>query len=412
MTGFEFNDAHGMTVQSAAVSRKEVRALVHPVYADLPTTIFEVMSGLARETGAINLGQGFPEEPGPEALRRRAAAESVDGYNQYPPMRGLPELRQAVAEHYAAWQGLDLTAEEITVTSGATEALAAAFLSLISPGDEVVLFQPLYDSYLPMVRRAGGAPRLARLDPPHFRITREMLDGVFSPKTRMVVLNNPVNPAAVIFSDDELALLAEYCVRYDAIAVCDEVWEQIVFDGRRFRSMMSFPGMRERTVKIGSAGKMFAMTGWKVGFLCAAPALTKALAGAHQFLTFTTAPNLQAAYAWGLANCADWFESMPADLQRSRDRMADGLRAAGFKVLPASGSYFLLVDLAASGVAEDDRAFCLRAVKDHGVAAIPVSAFYEQDAPTNLIRLCFAKRDETLDAGVARLAAARIAAMD
>jgi aspartate/methionine/tyrosine aminotransferase len=409
VAGFEIDDAHGMSVRSAAVSRKEARALVHPVYADLPTTIFEVMSGLARETGAINLGQGFPEEPGPEALRRRAALESVDGYNQYPPMRGLADLRQAVADHYAKWQGLDLTAEEITITSGATEALAAAFLSLISPGDEVVLFQPLYDSYLPMVRRAGGAPRLARLDPPHFRITRQMLDALFSSRTRIVVLNNPANPAAVVFSDEDLALLAEYCVRYDAIAVCDEVWEQIVFDGRRFRSMMSFPGMRERTVKIGSAGKMFAMTGWKVGFLCAAPALTKALAGAHQFLTFTTAPNLQAAYAWGLANCDDWFETMPADLQRSRDRMVGGLEAAGFKVLPASGSYFLLVDLAASGIAEDDRSFCLRAVKDHGVAAIPVSAFYEQDAPTNLIRLCFAKRDETLDAGVARLAAARIA---
>jgi aspartate/methionine/tyrosine aminotransferase len=409
MAGFEIDDTHGMTVQNAIVPRKEARALVHPVYADMPLTIFEVMSGLARETGAINLGQGFPEEPGPEALRRRAAAESLDGYNQYPPMKGLPELRQAVAGHYAKSQGLDLTAEEVTITSGATEALAAAFLSLISPGDEVVLFQPLYDSYLPMVRRAGGTPRLARLDPPHFRITREMLDAVFSARTRIVVLNNPANPAAVIFSDEDLALLAEYCVRHDAIAVCDEVWEQIVFDGRRFRSMMSFPGMRERTVKIGSAGKMFAMTGWKVGFLCAAPALTKALAGAHQFLTFTTAPNLQAAYAWGLAHCDDWFEAMPADLQRSRDRMARGLEAAGFKVLPASGSYFLLVDLAASGIAEDDRAFCLRAVKDHGVAAIPVSAFYEQDAPTNLIRLCFAKRDETLDEGVARLAAARAA---
>lgn len=384
--------------------------MVHPVYADLPTTVFEVMSGLAREHGAINLGQGFPEDPGPEAVRRRAAMESVDGYNQYPPMRGLPELRRAVAAHYATWQGLDLDGDaEVTVTSGATEALAAAFLSLVSPGDEVVLFQPLYDSYLPMVRRCGGVPKLARLDPPHFRITREVLDGVFTPDTKVVVLNNPVNPAAVIFSDEELALLAEYCVRHDAIAICDEVWEQLVFDGRRFRSMMSFPGMRERTVKIGSAGKMFALTGWKVGFLCAAPPLMKALAGAHQFLTFTTPPNLQAAIAWGLANSDDWFGTMPADLQRSRDRLAAGLEAAGFKVLPASGSYFLNVDLAASGIEEDDRAFCLRAVREHGVAAIPVSAFYELDAPTNLIRLCFAKRDETLDEGARRLAAARVA---
>ena len=282
--------------------------MVHPVYADLPTTIFEVMSGLARETGAINLGQGFPDEPGPEAVRRRAAEEALNGYNQYPPMRGLPELRRAAADHYARFQGLDLDWQtEVTVTSGATEALAAAFLALISPGDEVVLFQPLYDAYLPMVRRAGGVPRLARLEPPHWRITREMLDAVFTPKTRMVVLNNPVNPAAVIFSDAELTLLAEYCVAHDAIAVCDEVWEQIVFDGREFRSMMSFPGMRERTVKIGSAGKMFALTGWKVGFLCAAPALTRGLAGAHQFLTFTTPPPLQAAVAWGLDHCAEWF---------------------------------------------------------------------------------------------------------
>ncbi len=386
--------------------------MVHPVYADLPTTIFEVMSGLARDSGAINLGQGFPDEPGPEAVRRRAAEEVVGGYNQYPPMRGLPELRRAAADHYARFQGLDLDWQtEVTVASGATEALAAAFLSLISPDDEVVLFQPLYDAYTPMVRRAGGIPRLARLEPPHWRITRGMLDAVFTPKTRMVVLNNPVNPAAVIFPDDELALLAEYCVAHDAIAVSDEVWEQITFDGRVFRSLMSFPGMRERTVKIGSAGKMFALTGWKVGFLCAAPALTRGLAGAHQFLTFTTPPPLQAAVAWGLDNCADWFATMPGALQRSRDRLAAGLAREGFKVLPAAGTYFLNVDLEASGVREADHAFCLRAVKDHGVAAIPVSAFYEQAAPTHIIRLCFAKRDETLDAGIERLAAARARAI-
>lgn len=400
-----------MTLLSATVARKEA-ILVHPVYADLPTTIFEVMSGLARDTGAINLGQGFPDEPGPEAVRRKAADEAINGYNQYPPMRGLPDLRRAVAAHYARWQGLDLDGEaEVTVTSGATEALAAAFLSLISPGDEVVLFQPLYDAYLPMVRRCGGVPVLARLDPPHFRITREMLEAAFTPKTRLVVLNNPVNPAAVIFADEDLALLAEYCVAHDAIAVCDEVWEQIVFDGRKFRSLMAFPGMRERTVKIGSAGKMFALTGWKVGFLCAVPELMKALAGAHQFLTFTTPPPLQAAVAWGLQNCDDWFATMPGALQRSRDRLAAGLTREGFEVLPASGTYFLNVDLTASGIAETDSAFCLRAVKDHGIAAIPISAFYETAAPANLIRLCFAKRDETLDAGVERLAAARATAV-
>jgi N-succinyldiaminopimelate aminotransferase len=382
--------------------------VVHPVYADLPTTIFEVMSGLARQAGAINLGQGFPDEPGPLAVREKAAFETVHGYNQYPPMRGLPDLRAAVARHYAAFQGLDLDGEaEVTVTSGATEALAAAFLSLISPGDEVVLFQPLYDAYLPMIRRAGGMPRLATLKPPHFRIDREMLQAVFGPKTKMVVLNNPVNPAATLWAEEDLALLAEFCVAHDAIAVCDEVWEQIVFDGARFKPLMAFPGMRERTVKIGSAGKMFAMTGWKVGFLCAAPALMKPLSGAHQFLTFTTPPGLQAAVAWGLDNSPDWFAAMPGALQRSRDRLAAGLAAEGFRVLPAAGTYFLNVDLTESGVDEEDRAFCLRAVREHGVAAIPVSAFYETDAPTNLIRLCFAKRDETLDAGIERLAKAR-----
>jgi N-succinyldiaminopimelate aminotransferase len=379
--------------------------MVHPVYADLPTTIFEEMSGLARQTGAINLGQGFPDDAGPMALRRKAGEALISGTNQYPPMRGLPALRQAVAAHYARTQGLDLDWEsEIVVTSGATEALAAAFLSLISPGDEVVLFQPLYDAYLPMVKRAGGVPKLVRLTPPHWRFDRAMLETAFSDRTRMVVLNTPLNPAGVVTPDEDLALLAEFCVKHDAIAVCDEVWEAVVFDGRRHRPLIGYPGMRERTVKIGSAGKMFGMTGWKVGFLCAAPALTKALAGAHQFLTFTTPPNLQEAVAFGLSEPGDWFEAMPAGLQRSRDRLAAGLRQAGFAVLDSGGTYFLNVDLKASGVDEDDRAFALRAVRDHGVASIPVSAFYAQDPVRHILRLCFAKADETLDEAVARLA--------
>ncbi|MEH0198354.1 aminotransferase [Caulobacter sp. CCNWLY153] len=382
--------------------------MVHPVFADLPVTVFEEMSGLARELGAINLGQGFPDDQGPLALRRKAGEALIEGSNQYPPMRGLPQLRQAVAAHYGAAQGLDLDPDrEIIVTSGATEALAAAFLSLISPGDEVVLFQPLYDAYLPMVRRAGGVPRLVRLSPPHWRFDRAMLDAAFSEKTRLVVLNSPLNPAGVVMADEDLALLAEFCVRHHAIAVCDEVWEAVVFDGRVHRPLMTFPGMRERTVKIGSAGKLFGMTGWKVGFLCAAPPLARALAGAHQFLTFTTPPNLQAAVAFGLEEPGDWFEAMPAGLQRSRDRLAAGLRQAGFTVLDSAGTYFLNIDLAASGISEPDRAFALRAVREHGVAAIPVSAFYAQDPVTSVLRLCFAKGDDVLDAAVERLARAR-----
>jgi aspartate/methionine/tyrosine aminotransferase len=382
--------------------------MVHPVYADLPTTVFEEMSGLARQTGAINLGQGFPDDAGPMALRRKAGEALITGTNQYPPMRGLPALRQAVAAHYGRTQGLDLDWEdEIVVTSGATEALAAAFLSLIAPGDEVVLFQPLYDAYLPMVKRAGGVPKLARLTPPHWRFDRAMLEAAFSDRTRMVVLNTPLNPAGVVTPDEDLALLAQFCVQHDAIAVCDEVWEAVVFDGRKHRPLIGYPGMRERTVKIGSAGKLFGMTGWKVGFLCAAPALTRALAGAHQFLTFTTPPNLQEAVAFGLIEPGDWFEAMPAGLQRSRDRLAAGLRQVGFVVLDSGGTYFLNVDLKASGIDEDDRTFALRAVRDHGVASIPVSAFYADDPVRHILRLCFAKADETLDEAVARLARAR-----
>ncbi|MBV9508783.1 MAG: aminotransferase [Caulobacteraceae bacterium] len=382
--------------------------MVHPLYQALPTTVFTVMSGLAREYGAINLGQGFPDAPGPEALRRRAAEAVLDGDNQYPPTYGIPELRRAVAGHYNRRQQLDLDWErEVVVTSGATEALACAFLALIEPGDEVVLFQPLYDAYAPMIRRAGGTPRLVGLQPPHWRFDRAMLEAAFGRRTRLVVLNNPVNPTGLVLPEEDLALLAEFCVRMGAVAVCDEVWEAVVFDGRVHRPLMAFPGMRERCVKIGSAGKMFGLTGWKVGFLCAAPALMQPLAKAHQFLTFTTPPNLQAAAAFGLDEPGDWFETMPQELARSRDRLAGALQRKGFAVLDSQGTYFLNIDLPASGIAEDDMAFCLRAVKSAGVAAIPLSAFYEADPVHTIVRLCFAKADAVLDEGAARLARAR-----
>jgi aspartate/methionine/tyrosine aminotransferase len=258
-----------------------------------------------------------------------------------------------------------------------------------------------------MVRRAGGVPRLVRLEPPHWRFDRAALEAAFSPRTRLAVLNNPLNPTGSVLAEEDLALLAEFCVRTGAVAVCDEVWEQVIFDGAAHRPLMGFPGMRERTVKIGSAGKMFALTGWKVGFLVAAPPLTAVLAKAHQFLTFTTPPNLQAAVAYGLASSDDWFAAMPRDLAASRDRLANALRAEGFAPLISAATYFLDVDLAASGVAEDDMSFCLRAVKEAGVAAIPVSAFYEENPVTSIIRLCFSKRDETLDEGARRLARAR-----
>ncbi|MGH6781213.1 MAG: aminotransferase, partial [Sphingomonadaceae bacterium] len=301
---------------------------------------------------------------------------------------------------------LDWTTE-VTVTSGATEALAAAIFALVRPGDEVLLFQPMYDAYLPLVLRAGGVPRFASLAPPDWRIDAAMLDAAFTPQTRLVILNNPINPSASLFDDESLALLAERIVASDAIVICDEVWEHLVFDGRRHRPIMALPGMRERTVKIGSAGKIFSLTGWKVGWMCAAPALTRVLAKAHQFLTFTTPPNLQAAAAFGLNLPDEYFEEMRDSYARSRDRLAQGLADAGYAVLPSAGTYFLSVDLSASGISADDVTFAELAVREAGVATIPVSAFYAEDAVRSVVRLCFAKKDETIDTGIARMAIAR-----
>ena len=377
---------------------------MNPIFSALPTTIFETMSRLAREHQAVNLGQGFPDDPGPEDVRRKAAQAVIEGWNQYPPMMGLPELRQATATHFRHWQGLELDPDtEVMITSGATEAIAGALMAVVSPGDEVVLFEPMYDAYLPLVRRAGGIPKFVTLTPPHFGLSEEALAKAFSPKTKAVLFNNPLNPTATNFSAADLDLLASFCVRHDAVAICDDVWEHVVFDGHRHQPLMIRPGMRERTVKISSAGKIFSLTGWKVGFVVAAPALMKVLAKAHQFLTFTTPPNLQAAVAYGLGKDESYFTGMRADLARARDLFAAGLASTGFEVLPSAATYFINVDLAGAGIA-DDVAFCRKLVTDHGVAAIPVSAFYAETPVTSVVRFCFAKKDETLNAALERLA--------
>jgi aspartate/methionine/tyrosine aminotransferase len=377
---------------------------MNPIFSTLPTTVFEAMSSLARELGAINLGQGFPDDPGPEDVRIRAAEALRDGFNQYPSMMGLLVLRRAIADHYARHQGLDLEAEsEVMVTSGATEALAAALLGLIAPGDEVIVLEPAYDAYLPLIRQAGGIPCIVRLTPPDFGFDEAALRAAFSERTRAIVLNNPLNPTATIFPDTDLALLARLCVEHDVIAICDEVWEHLVFDGRRHTPLMGLPGMRGRTVKIGSAGKIFSLTGWKVGFVMASPPLLRVVAKAHQFLAFTTPPNLQEGVAYGLGKADAYFVGMRRAYARSRDRLAAGLRDLGIPVLPSQATYFLNIDVAPLGFA-DDAAFCEALVREYGVAAIPVSAFYSQDPVRNVVRLCFAKSDATLDAALDRLA--------
>jgi len=378
------------------------------VLSSYGTTVFEVMSRLAGEHKAVNLGQGFPDDRGPPDVLAEAAKALTEGWNQYPPMMGLPALRQAVAAHARRFYGLEVDWQaEVMVTSGATEALAACLFGLIEPGDEVVLFEPLYDSYVPIIRRAGGIPRFVTLRAPGWNFTREDLAAAFSDRTKLVVLNNPLNPAAKVWSEAELSLLAEFVAAHDCFAVCDEVYEHLVFDGRRHVPLMTLPGMRERCLRIGSAGKTFSLTGWKVGYVTAAPALLQPVAKAHQFLTFTTPPNLQAAVAYGLAKDDAYFQGLAAEMQRKRDRLAAGLRDAGLPVLPAEGTYFVVADIAGLGFQGGDAAFCRHLTVEAGVTAIPVGAFYEAREgaapPANLIRFCFSKQDPVLDEAVARL---------
>ncbi|MEI4507077.1 aminotransferase [Sphingopyxis sp. CCNWLW253] len=380
---------------------------VHPLYAAMEPTIFEHMSGLARAHDAINLGQGFPDEPPYPDMIAAAARAFAEKSNQYPPAFGLPELRDAICGFYARRQGLALAREQVIVTSGATEALAAAILGLVAPGDEVILFQPAYDSYAPMVHRAGGVPVSIALTPPDWRYDVEQLSAAITSRTRVLMFNDPLNPAGTVASEAELAMIADTCVRHDLVAICDEVWEDVRFDGAPHRSLISFPGMAERAVKIGSAGKIFGLTGWKTGWICAAPALATALGRAHQFLTFTTPPALQWAVAEGLSQPDRWFAEQRSGWAATRQRLSDALAAAGFAVLPNAATWFLCIDLAASGIALSDREFSERAVREVGVASIPVSALFEGEGPRHILRLCFAKEGAVLDEAVARLAAFR-----
>jgi len=382
---------------------------MNPFFASLGTTIFEVMSGLARQHDAINLGQGFPDEPaGPDEIKRIADEELVKGYNQYPPMLGLPVLRQAIAAHEQRFYGLEVDWQtETMVTSGATEALAASILSIVQPGDEVVLVQPLYDAYAPLVHMAGGVAKLITLTAPDWEMTDALLDAAFTPKTRAIVLNDPTNPIGRVFSAAELDRIAAHVIAADAIAIVDGVWEHVLFDGATHIPLITRPGMRDRTVKIGSVGKTLSLCGWKVGTITAAPEILRSLGKAHQFLTFTTPPGLQVAAAAGLALPDSYFTRMSADLQAGRDLLTRRLRDGGFVVLDTKSTFFLSVDLAASGIGLADHDFAMRAVAEAKVASIPYSSFYQTDAPTHLLRLCFSKRAETLDAAADRLIAYR-----
>jgi aspartate/methionine/tyrosine aminotransferase len=374
------------------------------VYTGLPTTVFEEMSRLAIANEAINLGQGFPDVDGPLEIREKAAEAVVSGPNQYPPMLGIAALTKAVAQGWQRFHGLAVDpAREVLITSGATEALSDTINALVEPGDEVVLIEPLYDCYLPLVKRAGATPRPVRVTPPDWRLDREALSAAFSARTKAILINNPMNPAAKVFSEDELRLIADLAIRHDAYVIADEVYEHLVFDSGRHMSMLGLEGMRERTVAIGSAGKTFSLTGWKVGYVTAAPKLLDPIAKAHQFTTFTTPPHLQAAVAFGLGKDDAYFNSLASDLQAKRDRLARACAGLGFGIVPCAGTYFLTVDVAPLGLEGDDVALARRMTIEAKVAAVPVSAFYSGDPPRNYLRLCFCKKDDVLDEAVERI---------
>lgn len=367
------------------------------------TTVFEYMSGLARELGAINLGQGFPEMKEPPELIAAAQRALAERSNQYPPMRGLPELRGAIREYYARTQGLELADEGVVVTSGGTEALAASLLALVRPGDEVILVQPLYDAYLPLVEWAGGTAKFISLTPPDWSFPLQALKTAIGPKTRGIVLNTPNNPVGTMLGREVLEAIGALAEAHDLWVLCDEVWEGMVFGGTPHVSPLAIPSLAGRSIKVGSAGKIFSMTGWKVGWAVAAPALAARIAGRHQFLTFTTATPLQWAVAEGFALPQQWHQDHLARYRAAKTRLVDGLTAAGFAVLPASGTWFITVDLAASGLPADDVALSERLVREAGVASIPVSAFYAEAPERGFLRLCFTKRDDVLDQAVERL---------
>jgi aspartate/methionine/tyrosine aminotransferase len=373
----------------------------------MPVSVFERMSLAAARHGAVNLGQGFPDFGWPDEILDAAARALKEGSNQYAPSRGLPQLRQAISDHYGRHFGQQLDPDHICVTSGATEALGAMILSVVEPGDEVITFTPAYDSYAPMVRRAGATPHEVALQPPLWNIDRDAIEAALSERTRAIIFNNPQNPTGRLYGVDELQIIADIANAHDLTVISDEVWEHVLLHGERFTPLASLSGMAERTLKAGSAGKIFSLTGWKVGWIIASPENAAVAARAHQFLTFSTAPNLQAAVAFGLEEGDGWIEPMRQRFSRALTRMSEGLKQAGYEVLEPASTYFLCVDLKASGLDVDDQSFATAAVERAGVATVPVSAFAEQNPSRYLVRLCFAKRDETIDAGVAAMARAR-----
>lgn len=378
--------------------------MVNPVFASSGISVFEIMSRLAAETGAINLGQGFPEGLEPQELIAAATDALHSGSHQYPPMLGLPALRQAVADNARRFFNIEADWEtEVLVTSGATEALADSFFALINSGDEVIVLEPAYDSYSPVIRRAGGVVVPVRLSPPHWELPLQALSDVITPRTRMIVVNNPMNPIGKVFTREELNFIAELAVKHNLFIIADEVYEHLTFDDNQHISLFSLPEIRDRVVRIGSAGKSFSLTGWKVGYITADAQLLKVISRVHQYMTFTTPPALQAAVAVGLNLPDSYFTGLRNELAKHRDYLDTGLREAGFNMATAPATYFAVADISDLDKDGDDLAFSQRLTREAGVTPVPVSSFYSERNITSHVRFCFAKKLDTLETAINRL---------
>lgn len=378
--------------------------LLNERLGEFGTTIFAEMSALALATGAINLGQGFPDTDGPREVADAAVAAIRAGHNQYPPGLGIADLRLAVAEHQKRFYDLDFDPDtEVLITAGATEAIAAVMLSLLEPGDEVVLFEPYYDSHIAGIAMAGAQRRLVTLRPPHYGFDPDELAAAIGPRTRMIVVNSPHNPTGKVFDRSELELIAELCRRHDLLAVTDEVYEHLAYDGEHI-PLVSLPGMRERTISVSSGGKTFSFTGWKIGWVCAVPELRDAVTTTKQFLTFVNGAPFQHAIAVGLRLGDDYFDGLRDSMRARRDQLADGLDAAGFEVYRPAGTYFVTADVRPLGF-DDGMALCRRLPELCGVVAVPNVVFYDNEHEgRHLVRFAFCKRPVVLDEAVERLA--------
>jgi N-succinyldiaminopimelate aminotransferase len=364
------------------------------------TTIFAEMSALALRTGSVNLGQGFPDTDGPASLLDAAAAAIHSGHNQYPPGPGIPELRAAIAAHQLRYYGLEYDPDtEVLVTAGATEAIAAALLALAGPGDEVVVFEPYYDSYTACIALGGATRRTVTLNRSDAAWTFDpaAFGAAISPRCKAILLNTPHNPTGKVFTADELRLIADAAIRHDLVVIADEVYEHLTFGGSRHVPIATLPGMRDRTVTISSAGKTFSVTGWKIGWVCAAPALLTAVRTVKQFLTYVNGAPFQPAIAEALGGDLD---ALSAQLEVQRDLLCDGLADLGFDVIRPQATYFATVDVGC-----DALEFCRELPARTGVVAIPSSVFYDSHAGDSFVRFAFCKRPEVLQTALTRLKA-------